>query len=64
MQIGLSNKPLEGSTLFGDTFSIASDKTILEYLESKTQLAHQHVQFLTQGCYNIKHGDKNAENIN
>jgi len=48
MQIGLSNKPLEGSTLFGDTFSVASDDTISEYLRSKEGLAHEHVKFLTQ----------------
>lgn len=48
MQVGLSNKPLEGSTLFGDTFSTASDQVIMNYLESKIQLAHEHVKFLTQ----------------
>lgn len=50
MQIGLSNKPLEGSTLFGDTFSVASSETIAEYLQSKEKLAHEHVEFLTQKC--------------
>lgn len=48
MQIGLSNKPLEGSTLFGDTFSVADNQTILEYLHSKQVQAHGHVEFLTQ----------------
>jgi hypothetical protein len=28
LQIGLSNKPLKGSTLFSDTFSRAEDQTI------------------------------------
>jgi len=48
MQIGLSNKPLEGSTLFGDTFSVADSQTILDYLHSKQEQAHEHVAFLTQ----------------
>lgn len=48
MEIGLSNKPLEGSTLFSDTFSVADSQTIVEYLHNKKELAHKHVQFLTQ----------------
>lgn len=48
MQIGLSNKPLEGSTIFSDTFSVADDETILQYLESKKEHAFEHVSFLTQ----------------
>jgi tRNA(Ile)-lysidine synthase TilS/MesJ len=51
MQIGLCNKPLEGSTLFGDTFSEADDNTILEYLKEKEELAHSHVEFITQGIF-------------
>lgn len=51
MQIGLSNKPLEGSTLFGDTFSKADNDTILNYLRRKEDLAHSHVKFLTQNQY-------------
>ena len=51
MQIGLSNKPLEGSTLFGDTFSKADNETILNYLRRKEDLAHEHVKFLTQDQY-------------
>lgn len=49
MQIGLSNKPLEGSTLFGDTFSRADDATIEEYLKEKEQLAKRHLEFLSTG---------------
>lgn len=48
LQIGLSNKPLEGSTLFSDTFSRANDQTILNYLDRKTPLMHEHIKFLTQ----------------
>ncbi|OYZ37823.1 MAG: hypothetical protein B7Y25_03125 [Alphaproteobacteria bacterium 16-39-46] len=55
MQLGLSNKPLEGSTLFGDTFSVADDNTILEYLKEKENLAHSHVNFLTQGLFKKFH---------
>jgi|GEM_PF-470047 len=51
MEIGLSNKPLEGSTLFSDTFSVADNKTILEYLHSKKEQAHKQVQFLTQKSF-------------
>ena len=51
MQIGLSNKPLEGSTLFGDTFSKADNQTILNYLQRKEKLAHDHIDFLTQNLY-------------
>lgn len=48
MQIGLSNKPLEGSTLFGDTFSKASDDTIKIYIERKLPIARDIVKFLYQ----------------
>lgn len=48
MQIGLSNKPLEGSTLFGDTFSKADTQTIVNYLSDKESIAHSHINFLTQ----------------
>lgn len=51
MQIGLSNKPLEGSTLFSDTFSRADNQTILNYLQRKKNLAHEHVSFLTQNLF-------------
>jgi hypothetical protein len=51
LQIGLSNKPLEGSTLFSDTFSRADDQTILNYLERKEILTHEHVKFLTQNLF-------------
>ncbi len=51
LQIGLSNKPLEGSTLFSDTFSRADDQTILNYLERKEMMAHEHVKFLTQNLF-------------
>lgn len=48
MQIGVSNKPLEGSTLFGDTFSKADNSTILNYLKRKEVLAAEHIKFLAQ----------------
>lgn len=51
LQIGLSNKPLEGSTLFSDTFSRADDQTILNYLERKKIMAYEHVKFLTQDLF-------------
>ncbi|MBN9231902.1 MAG: hypothetical protein BGO90_06320 [Legionella sp. 40-6] len=51
LQIGLSNKPLEGSTLFSDTFSRADDQTILNYLERKEMMAHEHIKFLTQNLF-------------
>ena len=51
MQVGLSNKPLEGSTLFSDTFSKADTQTIMHYLQRKEDLAHQHIKFLTQNLY-------------
>src|SRR3990167_4805177 len=56
MQIGLSNKPLEGSTLFGDTFSVADNQTIHNYLLNKKEQAHEHVKFLTQ---DFSFGNKN-----
>ena len=46
MEIGLSNKPLEGSTLFGDTFSKASDDVIGSYIERKVGLFHEQIKFL------------------
>ena len=51
LQIGLSNKPLEGSTLFSDTFSRADDQTILNYLERKEAITHEHIKFLTQNLF-------------
>lgn len=51
MQIGVSNKPLEGSTLFSDTFSKADDQTILNYFQRKEDEAHAHVRFLTQNLF-------------
>lgn len=51
LQIGLSNKPLEGSTLFSHTFSRADDQTILNYLERKEIMTHEHIQFLTQNLF-------------
>ncbi len=48
MQIGLSNKPLEGSTLFGDTFSKASDEIIKSYIDRKLLIARDIVKFLYQ----------------
>ncbi len=51
LQIGLSNKPLEGSTLFSDTFSRADDQTILNYLARKEMMTHEHIKFLTQSLF-------------
>jgi hypothetical protein len=51
MEVGLSNKPLEGSTIFGDTFSKADNQTILNYIKRKEIKAHEHVKFLTQGMF-------------
>ncbi|QDQ40191.1 hypothetical protein E3226_007160 [Legionella geestiana] len=51
LQIGLSNKPLEGSTLFSDTFSRADDQTILNYLKRKEIMTHEHIKFLTQNLF-------------
>jgi len=48
MQLGLSTKPIEGSTIFGDTFTYASDEIVEEYMLSKETLAHEIVEFLTQ----------------
>jgi len=58
MELGLSNKPLEGSTIFSDTFSVASDDTIKKYLSRKELLLHDHINFLNQGVV------LNGENIN
>lgn len=49
MELGLSNKPLEGSTIFSDTFSVASDDTIKKYLSRKESLLYDHINFLNQG---------------
>lgn len=49
MELGLSNKPLEGSTLFGDTFSKADDITIKNYINRKESLLYDHISFLNQG---------------
>ncbi len=59
MEIGLSNKPLEGSTLFSDTFSVADTQTIVNYLKSKNDLAHEHVKFLTQN-FAFRNQDRKA----
>jgi 7-cyano-7-deazaguanine synthase in queuosine biosynthesis len=51
LEIGLSNKPLEGSTLFSDTFSVADNSTILNYMKRKESLTHEHIDFLTQNIF-------------
>lgn len=47
MEMGLSNKPLEGSTLFGDTFSVSSDDIIEAYIDRKTSLFHEQIKLFS-----------------
>ncbi|MGB7995934.1 MAG: hypothetical protein WCF45_07370 [Photobacterium halotolerans] len=47
LQLGLSTKSLEGVSIFGDSATIASDETILEYLADKESLCDDIIHFLS-----------------
>jgi predicted subunit of tRNA(5-methylaminomethyl-2-thiouridylate) methyltransferase len=47
LQLGLSTKSLEGVSIFGDSFTVPSDETILAYLIEKEPLSRDIIQFLS-----------------
>lgn len=47
MEFGISNKSLEGVSIFGDSFSEPSDKVINEYIDEKIHYCHEHIQLLS-----------------
>lgn len=51
MRLGLSPKSLEGVTVFGSTFSPATDDVIVEYLESKLSTAKDILHYLVGNEY-------------
>ena len=50
LQLGISTKSLEGISIFGDSFSTPSDEVILSYLQDKTPLALNIIEFLSGGA--------------
>lgn len=49
LQLGISTKSLEGVSIFGDSFTTPSDEVILGYLQEKTPLALNIIDFLSGG---------------
>lgn len=49
LQAGVSTKSLEGLSVFADSFTTASDETILNYLKRKEHKARNIISFLTGG---------------
>ncbi|MBC8953972.1 MULTISPECIES: hypothetical protein [Xenorhabdus] len=49
LQAGISTKSLEGISIFADSFTPASDETILDYLKRKESKCRDIIEFLTGG---------------
>jgi predicted subunit of tRNA(5-methylaminomethyl-2-thiouridylate) methyltransferase len=49
LQAGISTKSLEGISIFADSFTVASDETILDYLKRKEDKCKDIIDFLTGG---------------
>ncbi len=49
LQAGISTKSLEGLSIFANSFSSASDETILSYLKRKEEKCKDVIVFLTGG---------------
>lgn len=47
LQLGISTKSLEGISVFADSFTTASDETILSYLHAKEELCRDIIDFLS-----------------
>lgn len=48
LDAGISTKSLEGLSMFADSFSVAADQTVLDYLVSKERLVTQYINTFTQ----------------
>lgn len=49
LELGLSTKSLEGTSMFADSFSEASDSTIAAYLRRKEVLVDEYLQLVLEG---------------
>ena len=58
LQLGLSTKSLEGTTLFADSFSEASEETVVKYLEEKQNIADRILQHIL-GALHPEYDHKN-----
>jgi hypothetical protein len=47
LQLGLATKSLEGISIFADSFTTPSDKTVLAYLRQKEPLCRDIIDFLS-----------------
>lgn len=47
MEFGISNKSLEGVSIFGDSFSEPDENMILEYMNEKIHFCHEHIRLLS-----------------
>ena len=52
LQLGFTNKSLEGISIFGDSASVASDDVIMAYLKDKEALCNDIVNFLSGNLRN------------
>ncbi|WP_017472531.1 hypothetical protein [Amphibacillus jilinensis] len=49
LDFGISNKSLEGVSIFGDSFSEPTDEMIYEYMSEKIHLCDEYITLLTEG---------------
>ncbi|AIM25917.1 hypothetical protein MEPL4_5c01140 [Melissococcus plutonius] len=48
MELGISNKSLEGVSIFGDSFSEPNETMIVEYRNEKVHFCHEHIELLSE----------------
>lgn len=46
LEFGISNKSLEGVSIFGDSFTEPDDSVIKEYIEDKIHYCREHIDLL------------------
>ena len=51
LQLGISTKSLEGISIFSDSFSVPSDKNIIDYLDEKMPIAIDVITFLSGNAF-------------
>lgn len=51
MDFGISNKSLEGVSIFGDSFSEPEDWMIEEYMDEKIHFCHEYINLMMNGTY-------------
>ena len=51
LDFGISNKSLEGVSIFGDSFSEPEDWMIKEYMDEKFHFCHEYIRLMMNGTY-------------